>query len=100
MLQSIVDSISTWFSSVWDFLFDPIYVWYFWGFVALLAGLVVSYFLPFKWVRAGIGGVLLLIGAYIAGGRQMHGDMKEQIDDAKRKAKSQTVPQHTWPTWF
>jgi hypothetical protein len=91
------------FTSIFDFITDPIWVWYFWGAVAFVVALIVGYFLPFKWVRAGLGGTLVLIGAFIAGGRVMHGEMKAQVDDAKAKAKIAKVTHDGdshWPSWF
>lgn len=71
---------------------DPIYEWYFFGFLAFVGALVVGYFLPFKWVRAGLGVFLLLVGAYIAGGRQMHGEMAKEIAKSKVKPKPARLP--------
>lgn len=102
MWQSIVDTISMWFSGVVDAIWDPLYLWYFWGFVALVGALFVGFFLPQSF-RAWLGGALLLVAAYIAGGRQMHQSMQAKLDEAKKKAKESAPVQHqqqTWTPWF
>lgn len=102
MIDSILDAIISRFNATWDFVFDPLWVWYFWGIVALILAGIVAFFAPFKWVRAGLGVALLLIGAYIAGGRQMHGTMKEKLDEARRKARERQPDQENsnWFKWF
>lgn len=72
------------FAAVLAPFLDPLYHWYAMGAAAFVAAFVVGYFFPFKWVRAALGFFLLLVGAYIAGGRQMHNDMQAQI---KRRRK-------------
>jgi|HubBroStandDraft_6_1064221.scaffolds.fasta_scaffold753014_2 hypothetical protein len=69
---------------------DPIYEWYAFGLLFFAACGVIGWFLPFKWVRAGLGVALLLVGAFIAGGVKMHTEMKEEIAKSKVKPKPAT----------
>jgi hypothetical protein len=48
------------------------------AFAVLLA--IVAYFLPFKWVRAALGGLLLLAGAFVAGGTRMYRELRRRGD--------------------
>jgi hypothetical protein len=70
---------------LWDFVTDPLWMWYFWGFVFFIVCVIVAYFLPFKWVRAGLGGAVLLMLAFVFGGKRMHDDMQAQVEREKQK---------------
>ena len=97
MIDDIITTIENRFLNAVDFVTDPLWRWYFYGTVILLAVGVVSYFLPFKWVRAGLGAFLVLVGAFILGGRQMHKDMKAEVDKARAKA---APPPASGGGWF
>lgn len=57
-------------------------------FLAILAAcLFVGFFLQFKWIRAGLGGVVLLAGAWLAGSVMMYGKMKSKLDAERKKRK-------------
>ena len=60
-------------SGLFHRLLDPLYLleWYALLALAFLAAFTIGYFLPFKWVRASLGFVLLLAGAFVAGGTTM-----------------------------
>jgi p-aminobenzoyl-glutamate transporter AbgT len=88
MIDSILDAIIARFTSFTDFIFDPLWTWYFWGAVLVVVVLVISWFVPFKWVRAALGAFLLLVGAFIAGGRMMHGEMKSKLDEIKERERA------------
>jgi len=96
MIDSILDNIqmriSVAFHGVIDFVTNPLWVWYFWGAVAFVVAVVIGYFLPFKWIRAGLGFALLLIGAFIAGGYKMHGEMADELVKARTKPKPPNHP--------
>lgn len=72
--------IDPWFG----WLFDPMLVWYSYGVAIFAVVVVIGWFFPFKWIRAGLGFLLMLVGAFIAGGKIMHDKMKAQ---AARKRK-------------
>lgn len=88
MIDSILDSIQQRFTNAVDFIFDPIWFWYVCGFGIFLVVMVIAYFVPFKWVRASLGAFLLLVGAFIAGGRVMHGEMKTKLDESRAREKA------------
>jgi hypothetical protein len=46
------------------------------AFVCVLV--LVAYFLPFRWVRTGLGFLLLLAGAFVAGGTKMYRDLRRR----------------------
>jgi hypothetical protein len=88
ILNNIQGRITGAFSSLlssFNFVFDPLYKWYLYGFIGFVITGVIGYFLPFKWVRAGLGAALVLGGAYIAGGREMHNELKAQLKSRKHK---------------
>jgi len=89
--------------------FEPgtiyLWEWYFWGFVFLLICLLVGYFFSFTWARAILGVMLMLVGAFIAGGRQMHYEMNREIQKSKVKPKPLNRPlvetEHSiFSNWF
>lgn len=99
MINSIVDAILSHLYDVihafflsFHIVIDPIYEWWAFGVLAFLGALVIGWFLPFKWVRAGLGFALLLVGAYIAGGTKMHSEMAAEIAASKAKPKPRTAP--------
>jgi hypothetical protein len=77
-LTTLWRHISDTFSS----LLAPLLLIEWWGLFGLffVALLVIGYFLPFKWIRAGLGALLLLAGAFVAGGTKMYRDLKRRGD--------------------
>lgn len=88
MINGIIDSIFDRFRDTMEFINDPIWGWYAIAAMVFAAVLVVAYFLPFKWVRASLGGFLLLMGAFLAGGYRMHGEMKDKLQAERDKVKA------------
>lgn len=88
VLNNITNRITTGFTNTIDFIFDPLWEWYFIGFGVFLVVMVIAYFVPFKWARAALGGVLLLGLAFILGGRTMHEQMKDKLAQAKAREKA------------
>lgn len=76
-----------WFNAWYEYLTDPLWVWYFYGALFFAACCVIAFFLPFKWIRAILGGAIVLVGAYIAGGRHMHKKLKEEVNAERAKRK-------------
>lgn len=87
VIGQVFDQIQQKFSDGWNAIFDPIYVWYFWGGVFFLGAIAAAVFLQFKWIRAALGIAVLLVAAYIAGGRHMSQNMREKLADEQRKRK-------------
>lgn len=95
MVSSILDEIKTWtvaLFATFHFTINPLWVWYFYGMIFFIICVIVAYFLPFKYIRAALGFALLLVGAFIAGGRQMHSEMADQLKKAKTKPKPVNTP--------
>lgn len=62
---------------------DPLNQLYAMGALCIFGLFVIGWFFPFKWIRAGLGFVLMLIIAYIAGARGMYFKMKERTKRRK-----------------
>jgi uncharacterized membrane protein YphA (DoxX/SURF4 family) len=77
MAQEFIDAIEQrirdLFGGAWHWLIEPLYLieWYAWLALILGACLLIGYFAPFKWVRAALGLILLVAGAFVAGGTAM-----------------------------
>jgi hypothetical protein len=65
-----------------DALLAPLILLEWWALLALFAFALVlaGYFLPFKWVRAGLGVLLMMGGAFVAGGTRMYRDLTRRHD--------------------
>lgn len=76
------DKITGFFSGI----FDPVLNWLilleWWGLLLLFVAVcgVIGFFLPFKWIRAALGGMILLAGAFVAGGTKMYRDLRKKDD--------------------
>lgn len=95
MVSSILDQIKNWtvaLLATFHFTINPLWIWYGYGMMILVIAMFVAYFLPFKYVRAAIGFALLLVGAFIAGGRRMHNEMADQLKKVKTKPKPVSTP--------
>lgn len=100
-LDDIQSRIGDWFSS-WlpSLVITEWIVAYVLFFAALV---VVGYFLPWKIVRATLGGLLLIAGAFLAGGitmarefKAMHDKDRQRIKELERQRK-QAQPRQGWP---
>lgn len=87
VIGEVLDQIGERFTNMWEWLWDPLWQWYAVGIMILLVVMLVAYFLPFRWVRAALGGVLLLVGAYIAGGRHMRQTFKDRLAQERARVK-------------
>jgi len=95
MINSILDQIWAYVLAALEsihIVINPLWEWYFWGFLFFIICLVIGYFLPFKYIRAALGVALLLVGAFIAGGYKMHGEMSAEIAKSKVKPKPVNRP--------
>jgi hypothetical protein len=75
--QSLLDPLFGWMS-------NPLIPWGFKGAAVVAVCFVIGWFFPFKWVRAALGFVVLLVAAFFAGLYQMH---KEMAAKAAKKIK-------------
>ena len=88
-INSLLAALQAKASGALDWLFAPIWdgwpLWWSWGVFGLvcLGCLFAGYFLPFKWTRAALGGVVALAGAWLAGRATMYRELKERL--AKRR---------------
>lgn len=92
-INTFLDTISTRFVSLFDFIADPLWRWYVAYGVLVIVCVFIGYFLIFKWVRAGLGFILLIAGAFVLGGRTMHNELKPHIDAARVRAKEKPEPE-------
>lgn len=100
----IADFFTGWFSGWFAWMHDPLLFWtlYFIPFVAVL--FVIGWFFPFKWVRATLGFLLLLVGAFMAGGIEMHRELSARRKEIEAKKKQKNIPVAPVPrkndSWF
>ncbi|RZN13908.1 hypothetical protein [Bradyrhizobium sp. Leo121] len=87
MINDIITSIEDRFTASFEWLFDPLVYWFGIALLILIACIVISYFAPFKWIRAALGGVLVIVGAFLAGGVEMHKIMNRKLQEEKEKQK-------------
>lgn len=84
----------------WEWVFNPLWVWYFYFAAFLFVSALVMWFLgwlkPVRWV---VGTAVVLAAAYLAGGRHMYGKMKSKVDEERERArqKQQEAPPWKWP---
>lgn len=87
LIDEFLDGIQQRIVGAWDFVFDPLWKWYAIGFIIFICCVVIAYFAPFKWIRAGLGVFLVIVGAFILGGRTMHKQMKSTLDVERSKRR-------------
>lgn len=88
IIDEVLDNITGRFRSAVDFIFDPLWVWYFWLGVAILGGGFIMWL--FGWIKAvRIGVSLAIAGAaiYVAGGRHMHNRLKGDIEAERARLR-------------
>jgi len=88
VVGQVLDQIQQRFTNAWEWLWDPLWRWYLVGFLILVGCIVIAIFAPFKWIRAALGFFLVLVGAYIAGGRHMRNTYKEQLEQERARRKA------------
>lgn len=100
--DAVLDAINTaqdWVVAKISWVIPTIWIWYGWGGIAFAVLLLIGFFLPFKWVRAGLGVVFALIVAYIAGGRHMGQIKDDQAAKSKKKSKPAEVKKPDGWSW-
>lgn len=104
-ISDVTSRISEFFTGWFDWLFSPLWLWWGIGVGVFIALCAIAFFLPFKWPRAIIGGIILLGGAFLAGGTTMYREMGAKLEEEKRKRKEaeqrnrQTQPRQSG-SWF
>lgn len=105
ILSSIQTSIGARLADAFAFAFSPLWRWYFIG-GGIIAGLVVLAWLsrllfdvaPMRWFRVALGVAILLVGAFLAGGRTMYREQQERLKAERERArKAKAVLQQ--PRW-
>lgn len=88
-LAALGDKVGSFWAGLWAPISDAWPLWWSYGVfgLILIACFAIGFFLQFKWVRAGLGVVVLLAGAWLAGRATMYGDMKTKLDAAKKKKR-------------
>jgi uncharacterized membrane protein len=77
--HSVVDPLFGWMT-------NPLIPWGLKGAAVVAVCFVIGWFFPFKWVRAGLGFIVLLVAAFFAGLYQMHKEMTARaVKKIKRK---------------
>lgn len=87
MTEGILESIKQWFINLWSPILNWLILLEWWGLLLLFIVFcgIIGFFLPFKWIRAGLGGLILLAGAFVMGGTVMYRDLKPRVDQKKRE---------------
>lgn len=86
-LNSLIDAVVGSYWSVVDVFTNPLPYWYIGFGMLVIATLVIGFYLPWKWVRAFLGGVILLAGAYVMGGRHMYKIMQPRVEKARKRKR-------------
>lgn len=104
MIKEFLDSIQQRIVDAFSGLAEFVYLaeWYTLLGVVLLAAMVIGYFLPFKWVRAGLGMIVLLMAATVAGvqAASNHFKLERQRDRDKIKELQAEHRQKNNNGWF
>lgn len=89
VLAEIGARISDYWLGLWSPISDAWPLWWSYGVFALIfiGCLLVGFFLQFKWVRAALGGVVLLAGAWLTGSVMMYGKMKAKLDAERARRR-------------
>jgi hypothetical protein len=90
LLDAIQQRLSEFFNPIVDWIFNPLWSWWAIFILIFAACVVIAYFLPFKWIRAALGFIVLLAGAWLAGGTMMYRDMKGRLEAERAKNKART----------
>lgn len=89
--ERITDAIASAFNSVTAPLFgwmtDPLIHWYVYLALFFVACSVVGWFFGFKWVRAGLGFLIIVASAFVAGGWKMRQIDIERAREAQKKKR-------------
>lgn len=87
IFKDLYESVSDQVSDAIDFIFSPIWLW--WGIgvgVAVVLG-AAAFFVPFRWFRGLVGGILILGGSFLAGGTLMHREMSAKYREEREKRR-------------
>lgn len=89
-LSKLMDDIQRWHDSTLSWLPDwLLFKWYVTTIIICVVIAAITWFVPFKWVRIIGGGVILLVIARMVGGKQMHSELKGQVEDLKEQLRAE-----------
>lgn len=107
MIEQALNSVWQFFADKWAALIDPwiagliLFEW--WALFVLFVAvcMLIGFFLPFKWIRAGLGGMVLLALAFVIGGTKMYRDLKPHVRPVKRVVKPERPDDDNrpWVPW-
>lgn len=98
MIQEFIDKIGTsiadWFHMIWDPWVAALILFEWWALFILfvIVCMVIGYFFQFKWVRAVLGVMILIAGAFVLGGTKMYRDLKPHIGERRRRVLNPPPP--------
>lgn len=94
-INSAFQAIADKFWAIWTPWAHALILFEWWALFILLVlvCLFVGFFLPFKWVRAILGGVIILAGAFVLGGTKMYRDTRPKVkEQQKQKIQNRQAP--------
>lgn len=105
VINEILDNIQHRFTDAIDFITNPLWRWYFLLALFILVASIIVYFLGWvRFVKEIVGTAVVLAIAYVAGGRAMYYETKEERErDLARVKKQQEVAERERPKnggWF
>lgn len=104
MIKEFLDAIQERVADAFSGLSEFAYLggWYTLGAGILVAAVVAAYFFPFRWVRAGFGFLVLLMGAFLAGMQVManHARRDNQVYRDKIKKLQAEQKKQNGGGWF
>jgi len=88
-IAALSDKIGGFWAALWAPISDAWPLWWSYGvFGLILIGcFAIGFFLQFKWVRAGLGVVVLIAGGWLFGRATMYDEMKAKLDAARKKKR-------------
>lgn len=104
-INPILDNIQGRFADAIDFITNPLWFWYFaYALLVIVGGLIIWFAGWIKGVRQVIGSIVILAGAFLAGGHVMYRETKDRhqadkdrIKELEREKKAQTGSGSHWP---
>jgi hypothetical protein len=103
ILASIYTSIAGKLAEAFAWAFSPLWRWYAIGGAIILACIVLAWLSrllfdiePMKWLRFGLGLVVLLVGAYLAGGTQMYREQQARMKAERERQRQAAAQRRPW----
>lgn len=88
-IQAMHDKIGDFWAGLWAPISDAWPLWWSYGTFGLIviACFALGFFLQFKWIRAGLFGVIIGGGLWLLGRVTMYNAMKAKLDAARKKKR-------------